>query len=230
VLREIVQMGFTQVQVANLVQRHKAWVSRRIGLVERLHPELVEDMRLGLLSPGVARRLLSLPPGNQLQIAAAAQSAGLGLRDTERLVSLWHSAKEPEIQRQLLAEPRASLAQAFPENAAVDARLTPQGQQLSRLLRLVAGVAPRLSRLLPRGDVAWVRRERWRCNRDRRSRRTRLILKLKSIAPCRRSGVHSTVIEAYQRLCRRVISQALASPWLRGLPLMFTSPMPDRRS
>ena len=149
VLREIVQMGFTQVQVANLVQRHKAWVSRRIGLVERLHPELVEGMRLGLLSPGVARRLLSLPPGNQLQIAAAAQSAGLGPRDTERLVSLWHSAKEPEIQRQLLAEPRAFLAQAFPENAAVDARLTPQGQQLSRLLRLVAGVAPRLSRLLP---------------------------------------------------------------------------------
>jgi len=149
VLQEIVQTGLTQVQIAELVQRHRSWVSRRIGLVERLHPEFIEGMKLGLLSPGVARRLLSLPPGNQLQIAAAAQRAGLGPRDTERLVSLWQRAKEPAVQRQLLAEPRAALARAFPESSAVDPRLTPQGQQLSRLLRLVTGVAPRLSRLLP---------------------------------------------------------------------------------
>src|SRR6266545_568026 len=82
VLRELVQTGLTQVQMAELVQRHKTWVSRRIGLVERLHPELVEAMKVGMLAPGVARRLLSLPPGNQLQIAAATRSAGLGPRAT----------------------------------------------------------------------------------------------------------------------------------------------------
>src|SRR3990172_4752105 len=153
VLREIVQTGLTQVQVAELVQRHKSWVSRRIGLVERLHPELVEGMKVGLISPGVARRLLSLPPGNQLQIAAAAQSAGLGPRDTERLVSLWQRAKDPVVQRQLLTEPRGALARGLPESTAVDPRLSPQGQQLSRLLRLVAGVAPRLSRLLPPAEA-----------------------------------------------------------------------------
>jgi ParB-like chromosome segregation protein Spo0J len=152
VLREIVRTGLTQVQIAELVQRHRCWVSRRIGLVERLHPELVEGMKLGLLAPGVARRLLSLPPGNQLQIAAAAQSAGLGPRDTERLVSLWQRARDPAVQRQLLAEPRAALARAYPETSPVDPRLTPQGQQLSRLLRLVTEVAPRLSRLLPAAE------------------------------------------------------------------------------
>lgn len=149
VLREIVRTGLTQLEVAELVQRHKCWVSRRIGLVERLHPELVEGMKLGLLAPGVARRLLSLPPGNQLQMAAAAQSAGLGPRDTERLVSLWQRANDPAVQRQLLAEPRAALARAYPESTPVDPRLTPQGQQLSRLLRLVTGVGQRLTRLLP---------------------------------------------------------------------------------
>ena len=149
VLQEIVQTGLTQVQIAELVQRHRSWVSRRIGLVERLHPELIEGMKLGLLSPGVARRLLSLPPGNQLQIAAAAQSAGLGPRDTELLVGLWQKARDPAVRQHLLAEPRAALAQAYPELSPVDPRLTPQGQQLSRLLRLVAGVGPRLARLLP---------------------------------------------------------------------------------
>jgi hypothetical protein len=94
-----------------------------------------------------------LPPGNQLQIAAAAQSAGLGPRDTERLVPLWQRARDPAVQRQLLAEPRAALAQAFPESTAVDPKLTPPGQQLSRLLRLVTGVAPRLSRLLPPAEA-----------------------------------------------------------------------------
>src|SRR4030067_5237 len=55
VLREIAQTGLTQVQMAELVQRHKSWVSRRIGLLERLHPELVEAMKVGMLAPGVAR-------------------------------------------------------------------------------------------------------------------------------------------------------------------------------
>jgi len=153
VLRELAQTGLAQVQIAELVQRHKSWVSRRIGLVERLHPELVEAMKLGLLAPGVARRLLSLPPGNQLQIAATAQSAGLGPRDTELLVSLWQRAKDPMVRQHLLAEPRAALAQAHPELVPLDPRLTPQGQQLSRLLRLVAGVAPRLTRLLPPAEA-----------------------------------------------------------------------------
>ena len=152
VLREIAQTGLTQVQMAELVQRHKCWVSRRIGLLERLHPELVEAMKVGMLAPGVARRLLSLPPGNQLQIAAAARSAGLGPRDTELLVGLWQKAKDPAVQH-LLADPRAALAQAYPELSPVDPRLTPQGQQLSRLLRLVAGVGPRLSRLLPPAEA-----------------------------------------------------------------------------
>jgi hypothetical protein len=48
-----------------------------------------------------------------------------------------------------LAQPRAALAQAYPELPVPDRRLTPQGQQLSRLLRLLSGVGPRLLRLLP---------------------------------------------------------------------------------
>jgi ParB-like chromosome segregation protein Spo0J len=153
ILRELVQHGLTQVQIAELVQRHKSWVSRRIGLVERLHPELVEGMKLGVLAPGVARRLLPLPPGNQLQLSAAAQSASLGPRDTELLVSLWQKAKEPAVREALLTQPRAALAQAHPELPRADPRLTPSGQQLSRLLALMKSVAPRAARLLPPAEA-----------------------------------------------------------------------------
>jgi ParB/RepB/Spo0J family partition protein len=151
IIREIVQTGLTQAEVAQLVGRHKSWVSRRMGLVERLHPELVEGMRLGLLHPGVARRLLALPPGNQLQVATAAQSARLGPRDTELLVSLWQRAKDDGIRKQLLGQPAAALKAAFPETArpAPDPRLTPSGQRLARLLPHLVSLAARVARQLP---------------------------------------------------------------------------------
>jgi ParB-like chromosome segregation protein Spo0J len=150
VLRELAATGLTQAQVAQLVQRHKSWVSRRIGLVERLHPELVEGIKVGMVHPGVARRLLSLPPGNQLEVAAAAQSAGLGPRDTEILVGLWQRATDPEVRRYLLREPQAAVSKAHPELSPppVDPRLGPQSQKLLRLLRLLQGVAPRTAALL----------------------------------------------------------------------------------
>jgi ParB/RepB/Spo0J family partition protein len=149
VLRELVRSGMTQTQISELVQRHKSWVSRRIGLVDRLHPELLEQMKLGVLPAGVARRLLVLPPGNQVQVSAAAQSAGLGPRDTEVLVSLWLKAREPAVRAQLLAQPRAAIAAVHPQLAVADPRLTPQGQQLSRLLGVFTGVGKRLLGLLP---------------------------------------------------------------------------------
>jgi len=150
VLREMVKTGLTQTEVAELCARHKTWVSRRVGLVDRLHPELLEAMKLGLLHPGSARRLLSLPPGNQLEVSAAVQSAGLGPRDTELLVGLWHRTKEPQARRTLLSEPRASLRRHHPETrrSPLDPRLSPEGQRLCRSLHRFAQAATEMSRRL----------------------------------------------------------------------------------
>jgi ParB-like chromosome segregation protein Spo0J len=150
VLRELVKTGLTQAEIASLCSRHKTWVSRRIGLVDRLHPELVESMKLGMLHPGSARRLLSLPPGNQLEVAAVIGSAGLGPRDTELLVGLWHRAKDPAARRALLSAPRASLLKHHPEmrHLPVDPRLSPEGQRLGRCLHRLEVLATEASRRL----------------------------------------------------------------------------------
>ena len=55
VLRELTKLGLSQSDIAGLLSRHKTWVSRRISLVEKLHPELIESMKLGLLQPGSGR-------------------------------------------------------------------------------------------------------------------------------------------------------------------------------
>ena len=46
--------GMTQVEVAELLGRHKSWVCRRLALVEKLAGEAREDLRLGLLSTTAA--------------------------------------------------------------------------------------------------------------------------------------------------------------------------------
>jgi len=150
VIREMLATR-TQEEVGQMVHRHKSWVSRRVGLVERLHPELVESIRIGMLHPGVARRLQGLPRGNQLQLAAAAQSAHLGPRDTELLVRLWQRAPDAEVRKQLLAQAGKAVKTAFRESTppAQDSRLSAAGQQLSRTLHQVSALATRALRMLP---------------------------------------------------------------------------------
>lgn len=150
VLRELTQSGLTQTQVGELVQRHKSWVSRRIGLLERLHPELVEQMKLGLLSAGIARRLLVLPPGNQLQMAAAVSHARLGPHQTEVLVSQWQRLGPGEARDALLRAPREALDHLRPQAPVPpsDPRLGAHGQQIQRLLHRVEQTAAHLTALL----------------------------------------------------------------------------------
>jgi ParB/RepB/Spo0J family partition protein len=148
VLREMAA-GMTQTEIGQILNRHKSWVSRRIGLIERLHPELVEQIREGILPPGAARRLLSLPTGNQLELATVVMHHGLGSQETELLVRLWKNAESP-VRDYLLAHPHEALANARAEDpeAPPDPRLTPRGQRLRRHLRILQGVAPRTMQML----------------------------------------------------------------------------------
>lgn len=149
VLSELRKTGMTQTELCSLVDRGKSWVSRRIGLVEKLHPELIESIKIGLLHPGVARRLLVLPRCNQLELAAAIQSARLRVRETEILVSLFTKAKDLLQRRAILYDPRAAIrAETTKRQRAIDPRLSPTGQDLQRSLRRLHAEASRIIGLL----------------------------------------------------------------------------------
>ena len=49
--------GLSQVEVAVLLGRHKSWVCRRLAMMEKLCAAAQEDLRLGLLSPTMARAI-----------------------------------------------------------------------------------------------------------------------------------------------------------------------------
>lgn len=85
--------GLTQVEIATLLNRHKSWVSRRIGLVERLMEEVLQELGLGLLSVSIGRELAKLPQGMQVETLRTVRKYRLKKRDLERLV--------PHLLRQL---------------------------------------------------------------------------------------------------------------------------------
>lgn len=103
--------GKTQDEIGALVGRHKSWVCRRIRLVTQLERVVQDDVRVGLLSPTVARELARLPRGNQAAAAQAVIHHGLASRQATRLVELL-VASTPERRREVLSDPVAHLSAA----------------------------------------------------------------------------------------------------------------------
>jgi ParB-like chromosome segregation protein Spo0J len=127
--------GLSQFEVAELLERHKSWVSRRLALLERLSEECREDLRLGLLSPTMARQLTRLPAGNQVEVVAVARREHLTTAEVHGVVDLLAAcASRPEMEF-VLQEPRRALRQAQMESLpAWDPRLSGAGNRILRQL------------------------------------------------------------------------------------------------
>jgi ParB-like chromosome segregation protein Spo0J len=102
--------GLPQVAIGDLLHRHKSWVCRRLQFMDRISPWLLEDVRLGLLQAGSARKLALLPRGNQEEVAVAVKVHRLGVKETERLVRLYQQAPTAEAKHYVLSSPREALS------------------------------------------------------------------------------------------------------------------------
>ena len=80
--------GLTQVEVAELLGRHKSWVCRRLALIEKLGPEARAELQVGLLTPTAARQLVRLPAGNQAGILELVRREGLSTNELTGIVDL----------------------------------------------------------------------------------------------------------------------------------------------
>jgi ParB-like chromosome segregation protein Spo0J len=125
--------GLSQVDAAELLGRHKSWVCRRLALLERLCGDAQADLRLGLLSSGLARQLTRLPVGNQADVLTAARRAALTTDEVHRVIDLLHAAS-PEQATLLLDQPRQVLMHIDGVAPVRDPRLSPAGNRLARQL------------------------------------------------------------------------------------------------
>jgi hypothetical protein len=137
--------GLSQTEVAELLGRHKSWVCRRLALVEKLGAAARDDLRLGLLSPSMARHLVRLSAGNQALALATARRESLTAQELSGVVDLLLSAGTREKQEFVLQEPRRALREVLlVEGRPWDPRLSAAGNRISRRL---AGLLDDLSRL-----------------------------------------------------------------------------------
>lgn len=135
--------GLTQVEVAELLGRHKSWVCRRLALIEKLAPEARADLQVGLLAPTAARQLVRLPEGNQPVLLALLHREDLSTGELTAITDLWLQAAGPVQQQYILKHPREVIAQQLGvELRSRDPRLSDKGnrifEQLGFLLRGLA--------------------------------------------------------------------------------------------
>jgi len=130
--------GLTQVEVAELLGRHKSWVCRRLALVEKLADAARDDLCLGLLPATAARALVRLPAGNQPEVLAAFHRDELTAAELEGIVGLLGAAAGRAQQEFILGQPRRALQQAHQETGwAYDPRLSRAGNRVARRLAAV---------------------------------------------------------------------------------------------
>jgi ParB-like chromosome segregation protein Spo0J len=125
----------SQVEVADLLGRHKTWVCRRLALLEKLDPQARQDLQLGLLSPSAARQLLRLPRGNQVELLECVRRESLAVAEIQELVDLLLASSTREQKEFVLEKPRQALAQARGgATRSWDPRLSTAGNRVARKL------------------------------------------------------------------------------------------------
>jgi len=153
-IRELVEVdGFMQVDVAAMLERHKSWVSRRLEIMRRLCPQIVEDLRLGLIPPGSALSLARLPQSNQADLCSTIQTHKLQTKECNLLIDLWCKAKDPEARKFLIKFPKKAMELACKDDGdRLDPRIPAQACRWLKTVRALERVAAAL-RLKSKHDI-----------------------------------------------------------------------------
>ena len=131
----VIDDGLQQIDVAQMLGRHKSWVNRRLALIERLCEEAREALRLGLLTPTQARHLTRLPRGNQQAAMYSATHAALTSRELSYMVDLLLASNTQAQTQFVLEEPRRAIQQSQDHHIHHwDPRLSAAGNRLAKRL------------------------------------------------------------------------------------------------
>lgn len=155
--------GMSQVEAAELLGRHKSWVNRRLAMIERLCSSAQEELRLGLLSPALARQLTRLPMGNQAAALTTTREASLTSTELSGVVDLLLASSTCEQTSFVLGDPRRALRQADERYVhAWDPRMSVAGNRIAKRLSLLLDSLAKMQswlRYQGRGDLQACDRE-----------------------------------------------------------------------
>lgn len=155
--------GMSQVEAAELLGRHKSWVNRRLAMIERLCSAAQEELRLGLLTPAVARQLTRLPMGNQAAALTTTRDASLTSTELSGVVDLLLASSTNQQTAFVLGDPRRALRQADERYVhAWDPRMSVAGNRIAKRLAFLLDALAKMHswlRYQGRGDLQACDRE-----------------------------------------------------------------------
>ena len=138
-----------QVEVAQMLGRHKSWVNRRLALIERLTEEAREALRLGILTPTQARHMTQLPRGNQNAAMKCSTEHALTSRELSETVRLLLASSTSEQAAFVLTKPREAIRQSQ-ENYVHqwDPRLSTAGNRAAKRLGFLLDATSKMNHWL----------------------------------------------------------------------------------
>jgi len=152
VLKDLLEThAMDQRELSRLTGKSGSWVSRRLGLIERLDEEIAADIRMGNLTGSHARALIRLPRGNQLTVARAIQRYNLTSRQSDRLVEAYLATEDEQSQQLLLRAPERILYNNHVNESSdqvYDPRLSSYGNQVASSIHKVITGLQELLKLL----------------------------------------------------------------------------------
>ncbi len=168
--------GLAQVEVAELLGRHKSWVCRRLALIERLGPEAKDELRVGLLCPTAARQIVRLPEGNQAEVLQVIRREALSTVELAAMVDLLLQCPGRRQAEFILQNPREALSQkkGFVAVSSRDPRLSQSGNEVFKRLGILIEMLAKMEvwlttrgrTALTPGDCAILRPRFERLSRD----------------------------------------------------------------
>ncbi len=135
--------GMSQKEVARVLRQSHSWVCRRLGLVERLLPEVQDALRMGIITVSHGRELVKLPRGNQGQALGAVTQQRLTSRECAIVVERLLKAKGPQEAEYVYSHIREVIHQKMQGDKLHDSRLSDHGNRLLKareLLRLQVNI------------------------------------------------------------------------------------------
>ncbi len=142
----VLRCGLPQIEVAQMLGRHKSWINRRLALIERLTDEAREALRLGLLSPIQAHHLTQLQRCNQNAAMQSATEHALTSRELSDEVKLLQSASTQEQTQFVLEKPREAIRQSQESYVHQwDPRLSTAGNRAAKRLGFLLDAATKMN-------------------------------------------------------------------------------------
>lgn len=141
--------SISQKEVSRMLRQSHSWVCRRLGMIDRLMPEVQDEICMGSISLSHGRELVKLPRGNQADALKVVIRERLTSRECAIVVDRVLKCKDKAELDFLYKNTREVILGVLNKDKYYDSRLSEHGNRLLKareILKLEASILGRLLR------------------------------------------------------------------------------------